>query len=197
MIIFLVVFKLANSTATNAGENSVRDKRAIGGESLDPSNFVLYEDENTGMRFIEVPYVFMQQSLNDQKMWRTVTERELFSFSLLALSFLVVYCFNGHDHCFLRHIHDLLCSQFSNIDRSVQLSGHQYQRVSIRGQDDVIECHGLSTTRKFARLRSNGGFSTIIHNEQPCVVRLFSELNVTSSFAASINTAKDRLSWSD
>ena len=71
-LVFLVVFKLVVSQATNAEESSDREKRAIGGESFDPSNFVLYVDESTGMKFIEVPYVFMQRSLNDQRMWRAV-----------------------------------------------------------------------------------------------------------------------------
>lgn len=56
----------------NADEYYIyRHKRAIGGESLDTSNFVLYIDPN-GTRFIEVPRDFMNNWLGDQKMWRTV-----------------------------------------------------------------------------------------------------------------------------
>jgi hypothetical protein len=57
---------------TNADEHDLlRYKRAIGGESLDTSNFVLYIDPN-GNRFIEVPSEYMYNWLDDQKMWRTV-----------------------------------------------------------------------------------------------------------------------------
>lgn len=72
LLVFLVVFNLFALQVTDAEESSGRERRAIGGESFDPSNFVLYVDESTGMKFIEVPYVFMQRSLNDQRMWRTV-----------------------------------------------------------------------------------------------------------------------------
>jgi len=58
---------------TNADERYylIRHNRAIGGESLDTSNFVLYIDPN-GNRFIEVPREYMNNWLDDQKMWRTV-----------------------------------------------------------------------------------------------------------------------------
>jgi hypothetical protein len=61
--------------STNADEDLSRQRRAIGGESLDTSNFVLYIDDN-GVRFVEVPYEYMTQWLNDQKMWRTVKNKK-------------------------------------------------------------------------------------------------------------------------
>lgn len=57
---------------TNADEFYIsRYKRAIGGESLDTSNFVLSIDPD-GTRFIEIPREFMNNWLDDQKMWRQV-----------------------------------------------------------------------------------------------------------------------------
>lgn len=50
---------------------SARRNRAIGGESLDTSNFVLYIDSNNS-RFIEVPQEYMKNWIDDHKMWRTV-----------------------------------------------------------------------------------------------------------------------------
>ena len=49
----------------------IRHNRAIGGESLDTSNFVLYIDPH-GARFIEVPKEFMSNWIDDQKMWKIV-----------------------------------------------------------------------------------------------------------------------------
>ena len=56
----------------NCALSERRTRRAIGGESLDTSNYVLFTDEDTGIRYIEVPYEYMQQWLDDQRMWRTV-----------------------------------------------------------------------------------------------------------------------------
>ncbi|UJR33628.1 hypothetical protein I4U23_021063 [Adineta vaga] len=53
----------------NINEDVLEQTRAIGGESLDTSNFVLHIDENDE-RYIEIPYEYMKQWINDQKMWR-------------------------------------------------------------------------------------------------------------------------------
>jgi hypothetical protein len=68
-IIFIIILLCS---FINADEHYlIRYNRAIGGESLDTSNFVLYIDSN-GNRFIEIPEEYMNNWLDDQKMWRTV-----------------------------------------------------------------------------------------------------------------------------
>jgi hypothetical protein len=67
LIIIIILLKVLLCSFINAD----RDKRSIGGESLDTSNFVLYIDPN-GNRFIEVPRDYMNNWLDDQKMWRRV-----------------------------------------------------------------------------------------------------------------------------
>ena len=52
-------------------DHRLRSKRAIGGESLDTSNFVLYVDPNN-LRYIEVPTEYMNNWLDDLEMWRKV-----------------------------------------------------------------------------------------------------------------------------
>ena len=83
-LILIFLLNLITITNTYAHSENQRWKRAIGGESLDTSNFVLYIDEATGFKYIEVPYEYMQQWLNDQRMWRTVLDHR---FSSLILCF--------------------------------------------------------------------------------------------------------------
>jgi hypothetical protein len=68
----MTILKLSLCLFTNVDERYLlRHKRAIGGESLDTSNYVLYIDPN-GSRFIEVPKEYMKNWIHDQHMWRTV-----------------------------------------------------------------------------------------------------------------------------
>lgn len=95
-VFVLLVYQLNFSivSAENKFVHEQRWKRAIGGESLDSSNFVLYEDPQTGFKYIEVPYDFMEQWLDDQRMWRTVTNEKLVSIHL-NVDFLVVDHFSN------------------------------------------------------------------------------------------------------
>ncbi len=71
-IILRSIFHVLLCSIIKADEHEyLRSKRAIGGESLDTSNFVLYIDPN-GSRFIEVPREYMSNWLDDQKMWQHV-----------------------------------------------------------------------------------------------------------------------------
>lgn len=76
IIFIIIILKVFLYSKANADEDLSQQTRAIGGESLDISNFGLYIDEN-GSRFIEVPYEYMRQWLKDQKMWRTVRRKKL------------------------------------------------------------------------------------------------------------------------
>ena len=71
IIFIIIILKTISCLKTNPDENVSRQIRAIGGESLDTTNFVLYVDDD-GSRFIEVPYEYMIEWIKDQKMWRTV-----------------------------------------------------------------------------------------------------------------------------
>jgi hypothetical protein len=68
-IIFLSIVYVLLCLITKA--DGIRSKRAIGGESLDTSNFVLYIDPNDS-RYIEVPVEYMNNWLDDLEMWRNV-----------------------------------------------------------------------------------------------------------------------------
>ena len=70
-LLIVLILQLVLCAKLNANEELLEQTRAIGGESLDTSNFVLYIDENKA-RFIEIPYEFMKQRIQDQKMWRRV-----------------------------------------------------------------------------------------------------------------------------
>jgi hypothetical protein len=83
IIFIIIILKVFLYSKLNADDNELQN-RAIGGESLDTSNFVLFIDEN-GSRFVEVPYQYMKQWLTNQKMWRTVREYEIQIFSYFFL----------------------------------------------------------------------------------------------------------------
>jgi hypothetical protein len=91
--LLIAILKLSLFSQTDATtNNNLRNKRAIGGDSLDQSNFVLYVDENTGLKYFEVPYVYMQQWLNDQRMWRTVMTKDASRFlSILSTSMIFFF----------------------------------------------------------------------------------------------------------
>lgn len=67
----ILLFRCENISGLSPDDGK-RFKRAIGGQSLDSSNFVLYIDESTGARYVEVPYEYMKKWINDQLIWETV-----------------------------------------------------------------------------------------------------------------------------
>jgi len=71
-LIVILLLKLSFCSLIDA--HVKQQQRSIGGESLDTSNYNLYIDEK-GMRFIEVPEDYMDNWLDDQKMWRRVRQR--------------------------------------------------------------------------------------------------------------------------
>jgi hypothetical protein len=100
IIFIIIIFKAFLYSKINADEDLLQS-RAIGGESLDTSNFVLYIDGN-GSRFIEVPYKYMSQWLKDQKMWRTVRGKDIYISLIFGFFHLVVdYVNNSMFHLFL------------------------------------------------------------------------------------------------
>jgi hypothetical protein len=99
IIFIIIIFKAFLYSKINADEDLLQS-RAIGGESLDTSNFVLYIDGN-GSRFIEVPYKYMSQWLKDQKMWRTVRGKDIYISLIFGFFHLVVdYVNNSMFHLF-------------------------------------------------------------------------------------------------
>ncbi|CAF0786949.1 unnamed protein product [Adineta steineri] len=87
----ILLLKIALCSTTYTDDELLLANRAIGGESLDTSNFVLYIDEN-GSRFIEVPYEYMTEWIKDQKMWRTWSIMLIilcFIFFTIVVAFLV------------------------------------------------------------------------------------------------------------
>lgn len=68
----IILLNIVLYSFTNGGQSYLpRQHRAIGGESLDTSKYILYIDANSS-RFIEVPQEYMKNWIDDQKMWRTV-----------------------------------------------------------------------------------------------------------------------------
>ncbi|CAF1010594.1 unnamed protein product [Rotaria magnacalcarata] len=66
LLIEVSLYSLVNGHHSFLFDNN----RAIGGESLDTSKFVVYVNENSS-RFIEIPQEYMKNWIDDQKMWRT------------------------------------------------------------------------------------------------------------------------------
>ena len=118
ILILILLLCLSRLSRVFADDQS-RWKRAIGGESLDSSNFVLYEDPATGFKYIEVPYEYMEQWLDDQRMWRTVIEFVLINKHRSTCPFLVVDRFSCSIDHFLRHIDRFSYSQLSNNDWTI------------------------------------------------------------------------------
>ena len=88
LIFIIIILKVLLYSFTNANEDYIfRYKRAIGGESLDTPNFILYIDPD-GNRFIEVPEDYMNNWLDDQKMWRRV---RIYIYSYSYLHFKLIY----------------------------------------------------------------------------------------------------------
>ncbi|CAF1001343.1 unnamed protein product [Rotaria sordida] len=71
LIFIIIIFQVSLCSIRNVNEHYFFEhNRAIGGESLDTSKFVLYIDKNAS-RYIDIPEAYMKNWINDQKMWRT------------------------------------------------------------------------------------------------------------------------------
>ncbi|CAF0749949.1 unnamed protein product [Adineta ricciae] len=152
-LLIVLILQLVLCTKLNTNEELLEQTRAIGGESLDTSNFVLYIDENKA-RFIEVPYEFMKQRIQDQKMWR----RWSIMLSVLCFVFLVILI------AYLIHNFRTLTGPFSLCRKNVN-ENQSDDKINSSHTIDYTQTNNLSMYKTAIDPRQVVSFQTI-HDEE-------------------------------